>query len=600
MKLFDVIKHPITLLNSSETKPAGFGVLPDPMRSLKIKIIEDESLASAREMEQAVIENPVADVETGNEKIKEIIENSFVNVFSKENNEDVRIESQKDHGKIKKVGTLLRNALLFDGGALDLLKKLFIQEYGNDDNLKESEVDAYIKRFCLSNLNNIACESADTKLAIEAVCNKDNNAVAVEEEKVDEELKKEINDTWNKICDLADGLNKQTNIDWESGQYVEDSVAFFKEEADKVNALIDEINGRVKSDGSISEYSDEVLSFFQSHIEKLAQLQDEYEKNKEQFKRVESKKDKQNFENCKKLVVNIFDIAKDEIGKTQFAVNLKDKQHYLENFDQIKTEDLSEEESKEFEGLVAGAKKEISKILEKRKKDLSETEKKKKPVVKKVETKVDVEKNENIEDENSKIASEFRNAARNIIEKHLSVERFEKEFGISLVDKLASGDDMVKKLMEYADLIEFEHTDAASREQHKDFWDSLAFYQEFVGKINDPNYPKRLVVIEGKTYMVDRNFKPDAVVEGKTEEKNEKDPNEVFELSLELAKDFRDKLVILLRGNEEYKKLRTEYQESFLEGQVVAFLDELLEQEKVVADDKKEVFIKKVLTELVK
>lgn len=216
MKLFDVIKHPITLLNSPEAKPAGSGVLPDPMRSLKIKIIKDESVASDRETEQAVIENPVADIETGNEKIKEIIENSFANVFSKENNEDVRIKSQKDYGKIKKVGTLLRNALLFDGGALDLLKELFIQEYGNKDDLKESDVDAYVKRFCLSNLNNISCESADTKLAIEAVCNKGNEVVAVEEEKVDEKLKKDIDDTWNKICDLADGLNNQTNIDRKS------------------------------------------------------------------------------------------------------------------------------------------------------------------------------------------------------------------------------------------------------------------------------------------------------------------------------------------------------------------------------------------------
>jgi hypothetical protein len=83
-------------------------------------------------------------------------------------------------------------------------------------------------------------------------------------------------------------------------------------------------------------------------------------------------------------------------------------------------------------------------------------------------------------------------------------------------------------------------------------------------------------------------------------EKKEKDLNEIFELSLELAKNFKDKLAESLQENEEFKKFRREYQESFMEGQIVAFLDELLEQENIVANEDREAFVKKVLEGLIK
>ncbi|KKP98170.1 MAG: hypothetical protein UR99_C0002G0004 [Candidatus Moranbacteria bacterium GW2011_GWD2_36_12] len=464
-------------VDKGDNKPISIG------RSVPITFIEDEPVAA---IEQPTVENPVADIETGNEKIREIIENSFTRVFAVENNRDVRIFSQKKD-KETTIGAYLKNGFN-EIGLIYKLKEKFFAAYGKNEDVNNENVDNLVKNFCLNNVDEFN-GSEDMKTAIKAVCNKD---AAVEEEKVDEELKKDINNTWNKICDLADGLNKQANIDWESGQYIEDSVSFFKEEADKINALIYEINGRVKSDGSISEYSDEVLSFFQSHIEKLKQLQEEYETNKEQFKKVETKKDKQNFENCKKLIVNIFDIAKDDIEKTQFAVNLKGEEYYWENFDQIKTDELSEEDLKEFEGLVAGAKKEISKILSNKKEYFNKQDEKAKKDV-------EAKENERKKELEKKIKERFADAIEKIVD--VSHADFETKYTTLTTGKEFEGDyrEKIKEYLTLSPKFLFDAVDAHSLEE-RTAWEQI---NQTVDGILDENNDKQVIVVDGKkTYVI--------------------------------------------------------------------------------------------------
>lgn len=75
---------------------------------------------------------------------------------------------------------------------------------------------------------------------------------------------------------------------------------------------------------------------------------------------------------------------------------------------------------------------------------------------------------------------------------------------------------------------------------------------------------------------------------------------EVFDIALELVRDHQSNLTEKLQGNEEWENLQKEQQDDFLFSSSISFLEQMLEQNKIVADDKKEEFIKKVLGELAK
>ncbi|KKQ45520.1 MAG: hypothetical protein US63_C0015G0006 [Candidatus Moranbacteria bacterium GW2011_GWC2_37_8] len=91
---------------------------------------------------------------------------------------------------------------------------------------------------------------------------------------------------------------------------------------------------------------------------------------------------------------------------------------------------------------------------------------------------------------------------------------------------------------------------------------------------------------------------PEEVIQDVELEQELKNEKENFKTALEMASEFRNGLAEKLKGNANWGKRRSEYQESFIEGEVVAFLDELIEQEKIVADIRKEAFIADILKEI--
>ncbi|NTW27068.1 MAG: hypothetical protein HGA36_01965 [Candidatus Moranbacteria bacterium] len=436
--------------------------------------------------------------ENGTEKNKELIEKSFANVFSKDANKGVTIFSHKKDRETK-IGNYLNNAF-FPGNILFLLQEMFLEQHGDDADLSADNITERVKEFCLENMENVKSNSDEMKSAITAVCNKgklQENVTAEKAEEIDEKLKSDIDSAWDGVCDAFEELGKKNNADRDSGLYLKESIDFFNEEAAKIQALSAEVNGRIKPDGSIAKYDANVLDFFNKHLEKISKLQTEYEQNKAKLRKPVLEKTGPNLENCKKLAANIFDITKQNIKKTYFASNLKTKEEYLQEFDEIRTDGLSQTDLEIFQALKLEAEKELSKILEKRIKDLDEGQKELSAA--EIEA-LDQQKKNELEKE---IKDKFEKAIEKI--SHINQSEFDFEYdSFAVIKKLDY--DYTEKIREYLEASHeflFDHIDAHSSEE-QDAWNKLNVAMNTI--LSDVNTKEIIVVDDKVTYVVDRSI----------------------------------------------------------------------------------------------
>jgi hypothetical protein len=106
-----------------------------------------------------------------------------------------------------------------------------------------------------------------------------------------------------------------------------------------------------------------------------------------------------------------------------------------------------------------------------------------------------------------------------------------------------------------------------------------------------------IIVVNGKTYKYNKH---ESVKTENTPEDIEKRKEKIFEIALEGAREYRKKLLENLKENVEWKKMRKQYQDKFLEGQIVVFLDELFEKQTVITKAEKEEFVEKIVQEMEK
>lgn len=125
--------------------------------------------------------------------------------------------------------------------------------------------------------------------------------------------------------------------------------------------------------------------------------------------------------------------------------------------------------------------------------------------------------------------------------------------------------------------------------------EDFAKFEKLIRQINEKNDEKRFVVYNDKTYEINGVSEKNQEV---ADDGYDIENRESFGIILDLAHDFRDKLVGALTQDDEWRKYRKEYQENFIAGELKSFLGELLEQESIAIDKEKEFFIKKVLKSL--
>ncbi|EKE20071.1 MAG: hypothetical protein ACD_8C00057G0022 [uncultured bacterium] len=527
-----------------------------PMKKLDV-VVEDEKMEPDKER-------------------MEMINSSFAKIFDKDANKDVHIMVSKDGKESKRgMGSYLTTGL-FDIGMLSKLKVMFIAASGKDEDLNEENIDSSIKKFFIENVDTLE-GSNDMKRAIKAMCEKDSMD--------DEKLEEETNALWDELTAMSEEFEETIKEDTSAIFPTDETRSFFLEAKMKAEQLIGEINGRVAINGeeaSISEYNEEVLNFFRSQVEKFKKFQVEYNKNKQKFAKAEvvsgvvvgsEKKDK-TILSLKKHIENITKGEIKRIGEADTAT-LAPLDSFLKKLQVIKKGDLSEEDTVLFENYCAYGIREVEKAW-------------------------------NEKTQERKKAGEFRKAAVLVKHSDLSTEEFTdevlKKYTTKRLVEIADFD-ISHRLLNYADVIEGHHVDSLGEDEVSEFWNNYQSFVDYVAQINDPKNPEKLIVIDGKTYSIDKELKEvevgeSAVIEDGSIENKKSEKERVFGIALGLAQEFMNKLTTVLEGGDDWKKLRKKYQESFLEGQVVAFVDELIEQEKIVSEDEKESFVEKILNEL--
>lgn len=305
------------------------------------------------------------------------------------------------------------------------------------------------------------------------------------------------------------------------------------------------------------EKSQEILDGLKMGMEKadaflleLPALKNEMEKASQEEE--EKKKSKELLESKKVEVENIFDSLDEKIEQLVPGENeLVAESSFLDEFGKIQLDGLVGQDLEEMEELIAGAKAEISKrwkakelifaefersklvqveeldkqsvqeisnpegswIIEPAQDEVKETLLAQDPEVAIAESQdvenvsigglEDIQKEEE-KNENVIIAEQFRRAARLVEKSSLSKEEFEKQYATRLGFEIEGGD-LEKKLLRYADIIEGHHEDTVSREEQEDFWNDFTQLKEFVEKMNEPEYSKKMLVIEGRTYVVNKD-----------------------------------------------------------------------------------------------
>lgn len=511
----------------------------------------------------------------------EMINSSFAKIFSKEANKDVHITVAKDGIERKKGMDLFLTLGLYDTGMLSKLKVMFNAASSKIEDLSEENIDSSIKKFFIENVDSLK-GSDDMKKAIKAMCNnysESSSESKVDAQEVDEELKKDIESLHDNFCDLAIELENKNNADRDSGLYSEGAIGFFNEEAKKIDALILEINGRVNSEGEILEFSNEIRDFFNNHIEKIKKMEKEYDENKKKFKKVKStdatisEKKEYTILSLKKHVENITKglIKKIEDADAEMLAPLDS---FIGKFKVIDKGNLSDQDTKLFESYCAYGIREIEKVWNE---------------------KVQIRNEKN--DKNKATAINFRKAAGLIERPDLSMGEFEKKYGTGNLVEVADTD-AYHRLLNYADIIEGHHVDGLKNDEIEKFWNNYQSFVDYVVQINDPENTEKLIVIDGKTFSVSKDLKEVEISDNVDAEKENAEKERIFGIALGLAREFKTGLVDAVKGSEEWEKRRKKYQESFLEGEVVAFMDQLIEQEKIVAENEKDDFIEKILSEL--
>ncbi len=129
--------------------------------------------------------------------------------------------------------------------------------------------------------------------------------------------------------------------------------------------------------------------------------------------------------------------------------------------------------------------------------------------------------------------------------------------------------------------------------------------------INTKYKDSKLVVFEGKTYVINNaEISPQENMTGadaETESENKPERTgknlenpEVLKVVVDMARSFQTKLDAAMEEEESWKKRRPEHQKNFLEGELVAFLDELFEKESLTERGNHDKFIEIIKKELAK
>lgn len=113
---------------------------------------------------------------------------------------------------------------------------------------------------------------------------------------------------------------------------------------------------------------------------------------------------------------------------------------------------------------------------------------------------------------------------------------------------------------------------AALEENKKKIEDALVVFDEMLSQIE-----------EHQDHQVEGELKPE---------------QEIFETAVVMAREVMDEILDAYTGKEYWENRKKKYQDAFLKVELAAFLDDLIDQEKMISDDEKENFIVKVLREI--
>lgn len=610
MGIFNIFKPEQQIRHAANKGDNATELSGGPMRSVFIKnedepilpIVEQPVIA---EQSPAALEQRETELENKVEKNKEMIEESFSQVFSIDNNRDVRIFSEKKD-KETTIGTYLTTGF-YDSGALHELRKMFVEKYGDATDLNEDKMSELVKDFCLENLDKVTCP-VDTRTAIEAVCNKgkaQEPQLPAAAEKIDEKL---MNDLRNTEIEFRKYFSEFELKESDFFEKDEIGVEREKEGVDRYAFITEKWEELVKRYDDKKERTPELLAEFilcQDALKKLeadvAVWRKEKIENDELLKKTEP------------LAIATEPAGKDvrtkkekEEGRLNYRL---ERMAYAFEIWKSNIEELSVEKGDELKPLSYYTKKAASpkkagivgEYLEKLNAEIENTENKIKEIwkAKKSEfTKAEkIGKKETERVESHEVApwvGEFEKAISKI--KTMTMDEAVEKYEVSQNLDAAAGD--------YAKVLNG-FLQAHEHDSHDKFADiegiSFENAKKAVVKVNAADCDFDLVVINGNTYKFKKEKALISAVDAAVEndgDNQETERKEIFNATLEMTRNFRDHLAEAFGQDDGWKKYRKEHQDNILKGEVVAFLDELLEQENIVAEDEKENFIENILGEM--
>ncbi|MEI7890734.1 MAG: hypothetical protein WCI36_02085 [bacterium] len=295
---------------------------------------------------------------------------------------------------------------------------------------------------------------------------------------------------------------------------------------------------------------------------------------------IEKKENSQMFEKSIERVDKIKSYRIARVQRGEKGIELIKEVHLSD----VKLEELSAEEKEKLTSHLDRANSEIKKaqveLAKSKEVEKSATDTVELPIEKPVEFAeiLNLENDENID---SVIVKNFRDAASKIEKSKLSKEKFEKKFKTKLMIEVEGGD-FAERLIKCADIIEHYHEDVVSPEEHKYFWNGFSDYKNAVDRINDESYSKKMVVVEGRTYIVNR------------EAKNEEIPAaiEKFEMPKVQSEHFEENLVSAIDLIEEISDKKSQVNladgEIFLEKNIKNEMENLLNKRGFLGDGKPE------------
>lgn len=274
------------------------------------------------------------------------------------------------------------------------------------------------------------------------------------------------------------------------------------------------------------------------------------------------------------------DRATDLVGRIREAriekAKAGDKRIGYIKIEEINTKYISDKNKKLLQEYIDGANEKIKEAKKEFSVGQKKIEKNKKTVVAVEAAPATITENEvsNIEQEksNEAVIEQFRQAAEMV--ELLSITEFEKKYG-TFFEKDSSMDfDIKKELLNVANELENHHEDSFSREHAEQFRERFAILSGAVEKMLKTEKAEKLVVVDGKTYVVDGGAFENTDIE------SEKIPSELIESLTKKTEDFLKEVRNLVSADD-YKLLSPEE----LNDHIESFLKILIRRELFLRKD---------------